>query len=118
MPRDHRLYLQDILEAVSKIRDYIRGLDLPAFRADGKTQDAVVRNLAIIGEAARSLPANVRQAAPEIEWRKIIALRNILTHEYFGVSVPIVWDLARNKLDPLAEACRRLLADEDKTRVG
>ena len=86
MHRDHRLYLDDILEAISKIREYTTGLDYSAFVEDSKTQDAVVRNLEIIGEAAGRLPEPIRLASPEIEWCKIVGLRNILAHEYFGVS--------------------------------
>ena len=71
MHRDSRLYLDDILEAIDRIRDYILGLDYKAFQQDRKTQDAVVRNLEIIGEAAGHLPKSLHTAAPEIEWRKI-----------------------------------------------
>jgi uncharacterized protein with HEPN domain len=109
MPRDPRLYLDDILEAVNSIHEYTVGLDLQGFSLDRKTQDAVLRNLEIIGEAASRLPEPLRQAAPEIEWRKIIALRNLLIHEYFGVSLPIVWDVVANKLAPLADSCQALL---------
>ncbi len=111
MPRDHRLHLDDILEAIAKIRDYTADLDYAAFAKDAKTQDAVVRNLEIIGEAARHLPESIRTAAPEIEWRKITGLRNILAHEYFGVSLPLVWDVVRNKLDSLGSACEKLLGE-------
>jgi len=115
MHRDYRLFLDDILEAVAKIRDYTTGLDYAAFAQDSKTQDAVVRNLEIIGEAAGRLPEPVRSAAPEIEWRKIVGLRNILAHEYFGVSLPVVWDVVQNKIDPLESSCRALLKKTSNT---
>jgi len=67
MPRDARLYLDDILESITKIRDYTDGMDFDAFTKDLKTQDAVVRNLEIIGEAAGRLPEDIRIAASEIE---------------------------------------------------
>lgn len=118
MHRDYRLFLDDILEAVGKIRDYTVGLDYAAFAKDSKTQDAVVRNLEIIGEAAGRLPESVRIAAPEIEWRKIVGLRNILAHEYFGVSLPVVWDLVQNKIDPLESSCRTLLNKTPNTTKG
>lgn len=108
MPRDSRLYLDDILDAIHQIQSYVEGLTEAAFAADRKTQDAVIRNLEIIGEAAGKLPAEIRDAAPEIDWRKITGLRNILIHEYFGINLPIVWDLVKNKLTPLESACRRL----------
>ena len=77
MPRDYRLFLDDILEAIAKIREYTADLEYSAFIKDSKTQDAVVRNLEIIGEAAGRLPEPVHLKAPEIEWRKIVGLRNI-----------------------------------------
>jgi uncharacterized protein with HEPN domain len=109
MPRDHRLYLDDILEAIGNIRDYVEGMDYDAFARDKKTRDAVVRNLEVIGEAAGRLPESVRSAAPEIGWRKIMSLRNILAHEYFGVSLPVVWDVVQNKLQSLEASCRKLI---------
>jgi uncharacterized protein with HEPN domain len=84
-------------------------MDYKAFEADTKTQHAVIHNLEVIGEAARSLPDEVKDNAAEIEWYKIIALRNILIHEYFGVNLKIVWDVVRNKLGALESACRKLL---------
>ena len=108
MPRDHRLYLDDILQAIGNIREYLIGIDYNSFAGDKKTRDAVVRNLEIIGEAAGHLPESVRSEAPEIEWRKIMSLRNILAHQYFGVSLPIVWDVVQNKLQPLEMSCRQL----------
>jgi len=99
MPRDHRLYLDDILEAIDNIRNYTTGMDYEMLSRDRKTQDAVVRNLEVIGEAAGRLPESVRATAPEIEWRKIVGLRNILAHEYFSVSLPVAWDVVQNKLE-------------------
>jgi len=90
MSRDYRLFLDDIMAAITKIREYTADLDYFAFIQDSKTQDAVVRNLEIIGEAAGRLPETVRLKAPAIEWRKIVSMRNILAHEYFGVSLPVV----------------------------
>ena len=88
---------------------------LPLFANDLKTQDAVIRNLEVIGEAARNLPDEIKAQASHIEWRKIIALRNMLLHEYFGISIPIVWDVIRNKLDELDKACAALIQHEQPT---
>jgi len=109
MPRDFRLYLDDILEAVTWIREYTNGVDQNGLAGDRKTLDAVVSNLDIIVEAARNLPDEWKGGASGIEWRKIVALRNLLTHEYFGISIPIVWDIVQNKLGPLDEACKKIL---------
>ena len=109
MRRDYRLYLDDIIEAVGQIDEYVRGMDQDAFASDRKTQDAVIRNLEIIGEASRNLSDELKAQANEIEWSKIIAFRNIVAHEYFGISIPIVWDIVQNKIGPLRETCTKLL---------
>ena len=114
MHRDYRLYLDDILEAIDRINEYVRGMDDEAFGSDRKTQDAVVRNLEVIGEASRNLSDELKALSDDIEWSKIIAFRNILVHEYFGVSIPIVWDIILNKLDPLRKACTKLLKQLEK----
>lgn len=109
MPKDYKLFLEDILEAIGKIRNYTSGLSLQALATDAKTFDAVVRNLEIIGEAAKQIPENVRALCPEVEWKRIGRLRDILIHQYFGVDVQIVWDIVQNKLAPLEQAIRTLL---------
>jgi uncharacterized protein with HEPN domain len=117
MVRDHRLYLDDIIEAVRRIKEFTNDMDFDDFKADIKTQDAVVRNLEIIGEASGRLPEEVHLSAPEIEWRKIVGIRNILAHEYFGISLPIIWDIVQNKLDELSAACLRLTSESpDKSK--
>jgi uncharacterized protein with HEPN domain len=109
MPREPRVYLEDILEAVRRIKSYTAGKDEAAFAGSPITVDAVVRNLEIIGEAAARLPDDLRSGASGIEWRKIVALRNILAHEYFGVNASILWDVVATKIDPLEQACRQML---------
>ena len=112
MRRDARLYLDDILDATTQIQEYTSSIDYAKFAQDRKTQDAVVRNLEIIGEAASRLPESIKAGASDIEWRKIVGLRNIVAHEYFGVSLPVVWDVVKNKLGALEITCGRLLEDD------
>jgi uncharacterized protein with HEPN domain len=109
MPRDYKVFLEDILEAIRKIRDYTDGLSLQAFTADAKTFDAVIRNLEIIGEAVKQIPEDIRSLRPEVEWKRVGRLRDILIHQYFGVDAQIVWDIVQNKLTPLEQAIRALL---------
>jgi uncharacterized protein with HEPN domain len=90
MPRDYKVFLEDILEAIRKVRDYTDGLSLQAFTADAKTFDAVIRNLEIIGEAVKQIPEEIRSLRPEVEWKRIGRLRDILIHQYFGVDARIV----------------------------
>jgi uncharacterized protein with HEPN domain len=109
MPRDYKVYLDDILQAITKICEYTAGLSPAAFAADSKTFDAVVRNLEVIGEAARTVPEAIRLQHPEVDWKKTVGLRNILIHRYFGVDAEIVWDIIQNKLPALEEQVREML---------
>jgi uncharacterized protein with HEPN domain len=111
VPRDVGLYLEDMLEAASRVTAYVGSSDLPAFAADRRTVDAVLRNLEILGEAAKRVPDDVRDRAPEIPWRKVAGMRDVLAHTYFEVDLEIVWDAAANKVPALVELLRRLLAE-------
>ena len=99
--RDYRLYLEDIQSSVQKIEKFTKGLTLQEFQEDALVTDAVIRNLEVIGEASKNIPDKIKKKYPDIEWEKIIALRNILVHEYFGVDHEILWDIVANKLPEL-----------------
>ncbi len=71
------------------------------FLSDHKTQDAVVRNIEIIGEAARSLPADFTERHTEVPWGEIVAMRNVIVHQYFGILPDVVWDVIKNELPAL-----------------
>lgn len=109
MPRDYKVYLDDMLESVAKIRDYTLGLNFEGLKKDPKTLDAVVRNLEIIGEAAKRVPEDVRRLYPDVEWKKIGGIRDILIHEYFGIDVNIIWDIVQKKLPVLERQVIRIL---------
>jgi len=108
--RDWRLYADDIIESCGKIRRFIAGMTLDGFVTDERTRDAVIRNIEVIGEAAKNLPDDVIAKAPEVEWRKIRGMRNVLAHGYFDLEAKVVWDTATTKLDALESAVRGLLA--------
>lgn len=113
MPRDHRLYLEDILDAIQKIEEYVQGLTFQEFRESSLRVDAVLYNLEIIGEAVKHVPESVREEHPSVEWRKIAGLRDIIAHEYVGVSLPIIWDVLENKLPDLRVQIAAMLEEEE-----
>jgi uncharacterized protein with HEPN domain len=101
MPRDFEVYVADIRQATRKIQNYTASLTRESFAQDAKTIDAVIRNLLIIGEAAKMVPESVRASYPTVEWKKMAGLRDILAHHYFEVDLDIVWDVIQNKLPAL-----------------
>lgn len=107
--KDWRVRIEDMLEALDRIRRYTAGMDEAAFCGDGRTVDAVVRNLEIIGEAARFLPPDVAHAHPEVPWHRMAEMRHVLIHEYHAVDPSIVWSTVRHDLPPLLEPLKAML---------
>jgi uncharacterized protein with HEPN domain len=112
MPRDYKVSLDDVLEAIERIAAYTAGMDQDQFRTDSKTVDAVVRNLEIIGEAVKNIPPEIRALYPDLPWSKMAGMRDILIHAYFNVDIEIVWDVVQNKLAELKATVRALLAED------
>ncbi|MCS7301720.1 MAG: DUF86 domain-containing protein [Fimbriimonadales bacterium] len=109
--RESKLFLQDILESIEKIENYVQGLTYEQFVQDNKTFDAVLRNLEVIGEAARRVPATIQTQHPEVPWGQIVALRNRLIHGYFAVDEEIVWDIIVNELPTLRAQIEQILEE-------
>jgi uncharacterized protein with HEPN domain len=94
-------FLADIKEAITRIEAYTHNIGYDQFLEDKKTQDAVVRNLQIIGEAVKNITADFKKEHGNIEWKKLAGLRDKIVHHYFGINWDIVWDTAKNKLPGL-----------------
>lgn len=101
--------LLDIKEAAKRIGGYIRGMSYPEFLDDQKTQDAVVRNIEIIGEAVKKLPETFRAQHTGIPWKEIAGTRDKLIHDYFGVNFDILWNISKNEIPGIRNKIDKLL---------
>ena len=108
MPRNLTVYINDMVSACEKIVSYVDGYDFQKFCSDEKTLDAVVRNLEIIGEAAKSIPEDFRSSHSDISWRKIAGLRDLLIHQYFGVDHEILWNIVENQIPALLNDLKKI----------
>ncbi len=113
--RDIHLLLEDILLSAKRIKQYMQDIDLDLFLSDEKTQDAVVRNFGIIGEAANQIDPDFRDGHPEIEWKRIRGFRNRVVHEYFGIDYEVVWEIIREYLDELIYSLEGLIEKHGKS---
>jgi len=110
--KEDRLYLGHIVEALDRILNYAAAGE-DNFKSDLKTQDAIIRNFQILGEAVKNVSAETRGAHPEVPWKDIAGMRDRVVHDYFGVSLSIVWDVITKHLPALRESVRKLLALEE-----
>ena len=108
-PRDSRMRVEDMLDAIAKIMRYTDGMTSDEFGSDEKTVDAVARNLEVIGEAARHISNDVKERENQIPWVEISGMRNFLIHQYADVSLPTVWETIHQDLPPLVPMLQSLL---------
>jgi uncharacterized protein with HEPN domain len=104
--------LSDIKEAISRIKKYVEDLSYDQFLKDTKTQDAVVRNFEIIGEAVKLLPEELKKRSISIPWDKIAGIRDRLIHQYFGVNYEIIWTIIEEELTDFQLSIEELLQKE------
>jgi uncharacterized protein with HEPN domain len=110
--RDVQLYLDDIVESIDRIADYTRELTEDQFYHNPQVQDAVLRRIAIIGEAVKRLPKTLRDRHPDIPWKQIAGTKDIVTHEYFGVHLRSTWKVVQEDLPTLR---MKVIAIRDST---
>lgn len=116
--RRELLYLKDIVEACDSIRDFLQGLDALKFLASELHKAAILQRLTVIGEAASRLPQEFRDAYPQVDWRGIVAFRNIAVHAYFSVQWDIVWATATDDVPVLRQQAAGVLKATNQTTNG
>jgi uncharacterized protein with HEPN domain len=118
MTRDALVYIEDILESIARIEEYTHNLDEFQFQKSVQVQDAVIRRLEIMGEAVKNIPPAVRANHPDIPWKSIAGLRDVLIHAYFGVQMHRTWKVVREDLPALKvqfETVRAVLLEDNAT---
>lgn len=108
MKRKYDLYVKDILEAITKIREYTKEYTYKQFINDQKTVDATIRNFEIIGEAINQIPEFVRTKNPAIPWKHVRSFRNLIVNKYWRIDTEILWDIITNKLTDLEEEMKKI----------
>jgi uncharacterized protein with HEPN domain len=119
--REDRQYLEDILDAIGRLEEFVRGVKVQAFRANDEKIWAVAKGLEIIGEATKGLSASVRHRRPDVPWREIAGMRDVLVHHYFKMDVERLWLAVEVHLPVLREAASQLLGaldEEQEERRG
>ncbi len=96
--REFIFYLEDMLLSMERIEEYLGDLDFKKFKQTHIVVDAIIRNFEIIGEASKNIPTKVQEKYPEIPWRKMYGLRNLIAHEYFGIDYEMIWEIAKHNL--------------------
>jgi uncharacterized protein with HEPN domain len=101
MKKDPKILIAHILECISLIEEYTKRITKTQFLGNKQLQDAVIRRIEIIGEAIRNIPQEIKDKYPEIPWKEITGMRDILIHEYFGIDLELTWGVVEQKISGL-----------------
>lgn len=109
MSKDYKILAGHILESIAWIERYTKNLSEDGFVKSVQTQDSVIRRLEIIGEAIGKFPEEIKKRYPDIQWEEIYGMRNFLIHEYFGVSIHLVWNTVKKDIPKLKKQMKKII---------
>ena len=113
--REYHLYLEDMLTSMLRIEEYIGEMEFKEFKMNYMVVDAIVRNFEIIGEASKNVPIEIQNKYPQIPWKKMYGLRNLISHEYFGIDYEMIWEISKNNLPQNSIDLRKIIKNEKST---
>ncbi len=111
MKKDPKVFIGHIIESIELIEKYTENLTTGKFNKNTAMQDAIIRRLEIIGEAAKNIPTSLKTKHPEIPWKQMTGMRDVLIHEYFDVDLSLTWAVVKHELPPIKAKLQVLLAE-------
>ncbi len=110
--KDYSIFLEHILESIKDIESYSEGISKNKFFANKQLQDAIIRRIEIIGEAAKNISDDVKKRYPDVSWNEVVGTRDIFIHHYFGVDLEIVWNIMKIDLPDLKKKIKNIMESD------
>lgn len=111
MKKDPEIFVEHILECIKRIEEYTEGITKDVFFNSTQIQDAIIRRIEIIGEAVKNIPEDMKNRYPDIPWKRIAGMRDILIHEYFGIDLELTWEVAKEEIFELKKKILKVKKD-------